>query len=108
VTQSSDPGASELNRELAADLPDPAAPTLDAEALAELAPFGEERVVEAGDILFRAGDESYDFLVILEGAVDIVRPDREGDTLITTHVPGRFLGELNMLTGQRLYLTRPG
>jgi thioredoxin reductase (NADPH) len=99
------PGASALNRELAVDLPDPASPTLDAEALAELAPFGEERVVEAGDILFRAGDESYDFLVILEGAVDIIRPDREGDTLITTHVPGRFLGELNMLTGQRLYLT---
>jgi thioredoxin reductase (NADPH) len=78
---------------------------LDAAALAELAPFGEERVVELGDVLFRAGDETYSFFVVLEGTVDIIRPDREGETLITTHLPGRFLGELNMLTGQRLYLT---
>jgi thioredoxin reductase (NADPH) len=78
---------------------------LDAAALAELAPVGEERVVELGDVLFRAGDETYSFFVVLEGTVDIIRPDREGETLITTHLPGRFLGELNMLTGQRLYLT---
>jgi thioredoxin reductase (NADPH) len=105
VTESSDAAASPLDRSLAVDLADAASPTLDAEALGELAPFGEQRAVEVGDILFRAGDESYDFLVILEGAVDIIRPDREGDTLITSHGPGRFLGELNMLTGQRLYLT---
>jgi thioredoxin reductase (NADPH) len=105
VTQPTDSGALPLNTEFATDLPDPASPTLDAGALAELAPFGEERVVEVGDILFRAGDESYDFLVILEGAVDIVRPDIEGDTLLTTHTAGRFLGELNMVTGQRVYLT---
>ena len=92
---------------MAVDLPDPAAPTLDAEALAELAPFGEERVVETGDVLYRAGDESYDFFVVLEGTVDIIRPDLEGETLITTHIAGRFLGELNMLTGQRLP-HRPG
>ena len=60
--------------------PEAAAPVLSAAALAELAPFGEERAVEAGDILFRAGDASYDFIVVLEGEVDIVRPDREGES----------------------------
>src|SRR5260370_16648777 len=94
-----------LNTELAIDLPDRAAPTLDAAALAELAPFGEERLVEAGDELFRAGDEPLEFLVILDGAVDIIRPDIEGETLLTTHTPGRFIGELSLVTGQRLYLT---
>jgi len=78
---------------------------LDAAVLRELAQFGDERPVDVGDVLFRAGDDSSDFVVILEGAVDIVRPDIEGDTLITTHTAGRFLGELNMLTGQRLSLT---
>jgi len=73
--------------------------------LRELAQYGEERVVEVGDVLFRAGDDSSDFMVILEGAVDIIRPDIDGESLITTHVAGRFLGELNMLTGQRLSLT---
>ena len=105
VTQPTDPRVPPLNTEFAIDLPDPAAPILDAEALAELAPFGEERVVEAGDVLYRAGAESYDFFVVLEGTVDIVRPDLEGETLVTTHTAGRFLGELNMLTGQRAYLT---
>jgi len=105
VTQPTSRDPSALNTELAVELPDPAAPTLDAEALAELAAFGEERVVEVGDVLFRAGDESLEFLVVLEGAVDIIRPDLEGETLLTTHVAGRFLGELNMVTGQRLYLT---
>ena len=71
----------------------------------ELAPFGEERAVAVGDVLFRAGDDFSDFFVVLEGAVDIVRPDIDGESLVTTHVAGRFLGELNMLTGQRLSLT---
>jgi thioredoxin reductase (NADPH) len=112
VTQPREPVAPALNTAVAIDLPDLAAPTLDATALAELAPFGTERTVEAGEVLYRAGDESYNFFVILEGAVDIIRPDLDGETLITSHVPGRFLGELNMLTGQRAYLTarmsRPG
>jgi thioredoxin reductase (NADPH) len=98
-------GAGPLNRALAAELPDRASPTLDAGALAELAPFGEERSVDVGEILYRAGDKSYDFFVILDGAVDIIRPDIDGETLITTHIAGRFLGELNMVTGQRAFLT---
>src|SRR5713101_1774169 len=101
-----------LNTEVAVELPDRAAPTLGAAALAELAPFGEERAVQVGDILYRAGDDSYDFFVVLEGAVDIIRPDLTGDTLLTTHGVGRFLGELNLVSGQRVYLTarvrRPG
>ncbi len=104
VAQPTDTGPRTLKREFAADLPDRATPTLDAGALAELAPFGAERVVAVGDILYRAGDGAYDFFVVLEGAVEIIRPDLEGDTLLTTHVAGRFLGELNMLTGQRAYV----
>ncbi len=105
MTQPAGRDTSPLSTEFAIDLPEIAAPTLDAGALAELAQFGDERVVEVGDELFRAGDESADFLVVLEGAVDIIRPDVEGDTLVTTHVAGRFLGELNLVTGQRVYLT---
>lgn len=91
---------------------DPAFVTLDADQIAELEPFGAERAVEAGDILFQVGDETYDFIVLLAGEVEIVRPDRDEDVVVATHTPGRFLGELNLLTGQRVYLTarvtRPG
>jgi CRP-like cAMP-binding protein len=75
---------SPLNRDGAIDLPDCAAGTLDARSLQELAAFGQERVVEVGDVLYRPGDESVDFLVVLEGAVDVIRPDVEGESLITT------------------------
>jgi thioredoxin reductase (NADPH) len=74
-------------------------------ALAQLAPFGTERDVAAGDELFRAGDPTYDFFVVLEGEVDIVRPRADGDVVVAVHGPGRFLGELSLLTGQRAYLT---
>jgi len=100
-----DAGNPTLHSEFSSELSGAAAPTLSDAALAELAAFGEEAAVDVGDVLFRAGDESYDFVVLLEGAVDIVRPDLDGDTLITTHRAGRFLGELNMVTGQRSYLT---
>ena len=91
---------------------DVASPTLSERALAELAAFGSERAVDVGDTLFRAGDASYDFVVVLEGEVEVVRPDRAGDVVIVTHGPGRFLGELSLVTGERPYLTarvsRPG
>jgi thioredoxin reductase (NADPH) len=86
-------------------LTDVAASTLSALEVAELEPFGTERAVAPGDILYRAGQEEYDLFVILDGDVDIVREDLDGEVLITQHGPGRFLGELNMLTGQRTYLT---
>ena len=75
-------------------------------ALAELAPFGTERDVAVGDVLFRAGDATYDFFVVLEGEVEIVRPRRRRRRRGRRRTaPGRFLGELNLLTGQRAYLT---
>ena len=49
-------------------------------------------------------------LVVLDGEVEISAPT-EGDVLVTVHGDGRFLGELNLLTGQRPYLSaasRPG
>jgi len=84
---------------------DPATPPLDAQALAELAAFGEEQVVEVGDVLYRAGDPSYDFFVVLDGRAVVVRPGLDGDSVIATFDAGGFLGELNLVTGQRPYLT---
>jgi thioredoxin reductase (NADPH) len=90
-----------------ADVPgaDVAFPTLSASALAELGAFGHERVVARGEVLYHADEESHDFFVILEGVVEILRIDDEGEAVIGTHVAGRFLGELTLLTGQRPYLT---
>ena len=77
----------------------------DAGALAQLGEFGTEREVLAGDVLYRAGDDAHDLYVVLEGRVDIVRPEMDGDIVIVEHPAGGFVGELNLLTGQRVYLT---
>jgi thioredoxin reductase (NADPH) len=84
---------------------DIAFPTLDDRALAILEPFGTRRSVAAGDVLYRVGDATYDFHVVLSGAVEIVVGDGSEERLITTHGPGRFLGELNLLTGLRVFVT---
>ncbi|MGA8368689.1 MAG: FAD-dependent oxidoreductase [Acidimicrobiales bacterium] len=84
---------------------DVSSPTLTAAQLAELAAFGSERAVDVGDTLFRAGDAAYDFVVVLDGEVEVVRPDDTGDVVIVTHGPGRFIGELSLVTGERPYLT---
>jgi thioredoxin reductase (NADPH) len=68
-------------------------------------PFGVERVVQVDEVLYAAGDHAYDFFVVLEGQVDIIRHDEEGDVVVTTRGALGFLGELNLFTGQRAYLT---
>ena len=82
-----------------------AAVTFDGAALAEIAAFGQERTVQAGELLFRAGEQDPSFYVVLSGQVEIVRQNAEGELVLARHGPGRFVGELNLLTGQRPYLT---
>src|SRR5688572_5015695 len=77
-------------------------PVLSASQLEKLAALGEERTAQAGEVLFRIGDESYPFIAILEGEVAIL--DSAGDEIVR-HGPSGFLGELNLMTGQTVYLT---
>jgi len=77
------------------------APSLSEANLTELARFGVEERVAAGQVLYRAGDESYDFFVILEGSVEIVRPDGDRESRIRSFDGPSFLGELSLITGQR-------
>jgi len=84
---------------------DVAWPTLDAATIAELTPFGSVRSVARGDVLYRAGEALPGFFVVLDGETEIVRERDSGDVVIAVHGAGRFLGELNLLTGQRAFLT---
>ena len=80
-------------------------PRLDDEQLARLRMVGDIVKVQRGDVLFREGDESYDFFAIESGFVTIVRGYGHENRVIAAHGPRRFLGELNLLTGGRVYLT---
>ncbi len=81
------------------------APTLREDQLAILRRYGQTRKTEVGEVLFRAGDTSCDFMVILEGEVHVVDDFAGEARTMGVFRPGRFVGDLNMLTGQAVYLS---
>jgi thioredoxin reductase (NADPH) len=80
----------------------PISPLLSASQLATLAERGEERTAAVGDVLFRVGDRRYPFIAILEGEVAIF--NAAGKEIVRQRTSG-FLGEINLLTGQTVFLT---
>ena len=80
----------------------PASPVLSASQLATLAQLGEERTAAVGDVLFRVGDRRYPFIAIIEGEAAIL--DAAGNEIIR-HGASGFIGEMNLLSGQTVFLT---
>jgi thioredoxin reductase (NADPH) len=80
----------------------PPSPLLSLSQLATLAQHGEERTAAVGDVLFRVGDARYPLIAILEGEAVIL--DATGHEIIR-HGPSGFLGEMNLMSGQTVYLT---
>src|SRR5512144_2122048 len=95
------PDASARARERASRAPSIPAqfPVLTDEQVASVARRGTRHVTTAGEVLYAAGDRGYDFIVIEAGEVDAP------ETLIAMWGRGRFLGELNLLTGQTAIAT---
>ena len=63
--------------------------------------MGEERTAAEGEFLFRIGDARYPFIVVLEGEAAIL--DGAGNE-IARQGPGGFMAEMNLLTGQTVYV----
>lgn len=80
----------------------PPSPTLSASQLATVREVGEERTANVGDLLYRVGDRDYPFIAIIEGEVAIL--DAAGNEIVR-HGPSGFLGELNLLSGQTVFVT---
>jgi thioredoxin reductase (NADPH) len=80
----------------------PASPVLSASQLATLGALGEERTARVGDVLYRIGDRAYPFVAILDGEVAIL--DAAGNEIVR-HGASGFLGEINLLTGQTVFVT---
>src|SRR2546423_11394442 len=80
----------------------PAIPTLSASQMGTLAALGEELAAGVGDVLYRVGNRSYPFIAILEGEVAIL--DAAGNEIVR-HGTSGFLGELNLLSGQTVFVT---
>jgi len=81
-------------------------PVLDAAQIDVLRRYGREVGVDAGDVLFADGDESYDLIVLLTCHAEIIQDrGRPEESVLASYGPSQFLGEIGLLTGQRVYLT---
>ncbi|HEX2054440.1 MAG TPA: cyclic nucleotide-binding domain-containing protein, partial [Actinomycetota bacterium] len=90
------------------DFPDTSAafPRLTVEQMDALGSKGQRRKVAPGEVLFRAGEPCDEFYVILSGSIDIVEDHGcDSERTLSTHGAGRFLGELNLLSGQPEFVT---
>jgi thioredoxin reductase (NADPH) len=89
------------------EVSDPVAfPRLSDAQLARLRSYGTPQTVAAGQVLYGPGDATYDLVVTEDATVEIVQPatlDAPEESLVRFG-PGSFLGELNILTGQAVYL----
>lgn len=76
-------------------------PRLDAAQISRVRPVARERRLPAGLILVEPGDSVLPFFVVIDGEIEIVRPDAATEELIVVHGPGEFVGEVNSLSGRR-------
>ena len=85
---------------MSADAPPPDAPEKDvfpiltAAQIERIRPLGSEQPFAAGEILWEQGEMNRALLVVLSGEIDVLS-DR--DTLVATHRPGNFSGDVDMI-----------
>jgi thioredoxin reductase (NADPH) len=81
-------------------------PQLGDELFGRLVAYGTPQETRPGDVLFKPGDTDVDMIVVARGSVDVIRtetPNAPAKTVAKVRAGG-FVGELNLLTGQNVYL----
>ncbi|HEY0402694.1 MAG TPA: cyclic nucleotide-binding domain-containing protein, partial [Blastococcus sp.] len=107
MTASADAGSTSVE-DLLAEVPDGetpdlhgAFPRLEEAQILPLEAWGERRPTTRGETLIAEGDLEDTFYVLLAGRVAVVEAFGTPDQRVArVHGPGRFLGELGVLTGQ--------
>jgi thioredoxin reductase (NADPH) len=72
-------------------------PVLDPDEIAFIRGIARTEEFESGKTILKAGDPDIDFLVVEEGAIDILNPTDE-NKVIASHKPGEFVGDIDLLT----------
>ncbi len=74
---------------------------MDDEERSELRSLMSERLFQAGQVVMRAGEEGSSFQIIERGEIEIWLTDTDGKKVVLDVLgPGKFFGELSMLTGE--------
>jgi thioredoxin reductase (NADPH) len=84
---------------------DGAFPRLSPEQIELLSADGQRMPTREGDVLVRQGYPYEHFFIVLAGLVAMLDGDEHSARVISLHGPGRFLGELSLLTGQAAFAT---
>ncbi|MCU1477111.1 MAG: FAD-binding protein [Subtercola sp.] len=89
------------------NMPAEAYPILTPDQLRRLRTYGDSRPSVANEVIFRAGDTELDLIVVDEGVVEITQAATVNapEEVVSRFTAGHFIGELNLLTGQTIYLT---
>lgn len=78
-------------------------PFLTSEEIDRVRQYGREESVSPGTYVFKLGERSVDFFVVLEGAIEIVEHDPDGSTRVNTaHRTQQFTGELDLFNNRRI------
>ncbi len=78
-------------------------PRLTADQVGRAEAFGTAEDLPAGTVLFRRGDHTVDFFIVLHGHIEITEPMPDGgDRVITVHAEHQFTGELDLFNDRMI------
>jgi len=78
-------------------------PTLSAEMVERVCPFGVRQRLAKDEMLFASGDRGVDFFVILSGSVEIFDRKEDGQAgVVHVHDANEFTGELDLFNNRRI------
>ncbi|HEY0626117.1 MAG TPA: FAD-dependent oxidoreductase [Allosphingosinicella sp.] len=78
-------------------------PQLTVEQVERICPFGRLEDFPKGTFLFRRGERSVDFFVVMEGSVEILNSGTESrDDVIHVHADRQFTGELDLFNDRQI------
>lgn len=75
-------------------------PSLTELQIARIEAQGKVRAISAGEILFERHAADVPFFVVKQGQLEMVQQDDNEEVILAVHGPGKFTGEINMLTGR--------
>jgi thioredoxin reductase (NADPH) len=77
-------------------------PTLTPEQIERIRPFARARDLVDGEVLWSQGDRNNPLFVVVRGQIEIVSGK---GYLVTTHQPGGFTGDVDLLSGRPVVVT---
>jgi len=81
-------------------------PVLSAEMAGRLARFGTRETIGDGDFIFRRGERTVDFFLVLDGAIDIIEYDEHGgERPVHRHAGRQFTGELDLFNDRKILVS---